>query len=44
MVPDGAWFLDGTGGAVQIFDCSGLLLRPDHLAVDGARYRWAASL
>jgi uncharacterized protein (DUF2147 family) len=25
MVPDGAWFIDGTGGAVQIFDCSGLL-------------------
>jgi uncharacterized protein (DUF2147 family) len=22
---DGAWFIDGTGGAVQIFDCSGLL-------------------
>ena len=25
MAPDGAWFIDGTGGAVQIFDCSGLL-------------------
>jgi hypothetical protein len=25
MVPDGAWFIDGTGGAVQIFDCDGLL-------------------
>ena len=25
MVPDGAWFIDGTGAAVQIFDCSGLL-------------------
>ena len=25
MVPDGAWLIDGTGGAVQIFDCSGLL-------------------
>jgi uncharacterized protein (DUF2147 family) len=25
MVTDGAWFIDGTGGAVQIFDCSGLL-------------------
>jgi uncharacterized protein (DUF2147 family) len=25
MVPDGAWFIDGTGGAVQIFDCGGLL-------------------
>jgi hypothetical protein len=22
---DGAWFIDGTGVAVQIFDCSGLL-------------------
>jgi hypothetical protein len=22
---DGAWFIDGTGGAVQLFDCSGLL-------------------
>ena len=25
MVSDGAWFIDGTGGAVQIFDCGGLL-------------------
>jgi uncharacterized protein (DUF2147 family) len=25
MVSDGAWFIDGTGGAVQIFDCDGLL-------------------
>ena len=25
MVPDGAWFIAGTGGAVQIFDCRGLL-------------------
>jgi uncharacterized protein (DUF2147 family) len=26
VVPaDGAWFIDGTGVAVQIFDCSGLL-------------------
>ena len=25
MVPDGARFIDGTGAAVQIFDCSGLL-------------------
>ena len=25
MVPDGTWFIDGTGGAVQIFDCDGLL-------------------
>jgi uncharacterized protein (DUF2147 family) len=25
MVPDGAWRIDGTGAAVQIFDCSGLL-------------------
>jgi hypothetical protein len=25
MVPDGAWLIDGTGGAVQIFDCDGLL-------------------
>ena len=25
MVTDGAWFIDGTGAAVQIFDCSGLL-------------------
>ena len=26
MVPaDGVWFIDGTGAAVQIFDCSGLL-------------------
>ena len=25
MDPDGTWFIDGTGGAVQIFDCSGLL-------------------
>jgi Uncharacterized protein conserved in bacteria (DUF2147) len=25
MVPDGAWFIDSTGGAVQIFDCDGLL-------------------
>jgi len=26
MVPDGAWFIDGSGAAiVQIFDCSGLL-------------------
>jgi uncharacterized protein (DUF2147 family) len=26
MVPaDGAWFIGGTGAAVQIFDCSGLL-------------------
>jgi Uncharacterized protein conserved in bacteria (DUF2147) len=24
MVPDGAWLIDGTGGAVQIFDCDGL--------------------
>jgi uncharacterized protein (DUF2147 family) len=23
MVPDGAWLIDGTGGAVQIFDCDG---------------------
>ena len=44
MVPDRAWLIDGTGAGVQIFDCSGLLLRPDHLAVDGARYRWAVSL
>ena len=25
MVSDGAWLIDGTGGAVQIFDCDGLL-------------------
>jgi hypothetical protein len=25
MIPDAAWLIDGTGGAVQIFDCSGLL-------------------
>jgi len=25
MDPDGTWFIDGTGGAVQIFDCDGLL-------------------
>jgi uncharacterized protein (DUF2147 family) len=25
LVPDGAWLIDGTGGAVQIFDCDGLL-------------------
>jgi uncharacterized protein (DUF2147 family) len=25
IVTDGAWLIDGTGGAVQIFDCSGLL-------------------
>jgi hypothetical protein len=25
MVTDGAWLIDGTGGAVQIFDCSGRL-------------------
>jgi uncharacterized protein (DUF2147 family) len=25
MVPDGAWLIDGTGGAVQIFDCDGVL-------------------
>ena len=25
IVPEGAWFIDGTGAAVQIFDCSGLL-------------------
>jgi uncharacterized protein (DUF2147 family) len=25
MAPNGAWFIDGTGGAVQIFDCNGLL-------------------
>jgi uncharacterized protein (DUF2147 family) len=25
MVPDGAWFIDGAGAAIQIFDCSGLL-------------------
>jgi len=25
VVPDGAWFIDGTGGAVQIFDCGNLL-------------------
>ena len=26
VVPsDGVWFIDGTGAAVQIFDCSGLL-------------------
>ena len=25
IVPDRAWFIDGTGGAVQIFDCDGLL-------------------
>jgi len=24
-VPDSAWFIDGTGAAIQIFDCSGLL-------------------
>jgi hypothetical protein len=24
MVTDGAWLIDGTGGAVRIFDCSGL--------------------
>ena len=24
-VPDSAWFIDGTGAAMQIFDCSGLL-------------------
>ena len=25
IVPEGAWFIDGTGAAVQIFDCSGQL-------------------
>jgi hypothetical protein len=25
IVPDGAWLIHGTGAAVQIFDCSGLL-------------------
>jgi len=25
MVADGAWLIEGTGAAVQIFDCSGLL-------------------
>jgi uncharacterized protein (DUF2147 family) len=25
LSPDGTWFIDGTGVAVQIFDCSGLL-------------------
>ena len=25
IAPNGAWFIDGTGGAAQIFDCSGLL-------------------
>jgi uncharacterized protein (DUF2147 family) len=25
IVPEGDWFIDGTGAAVQIFDCSGLL-------------------
>jgi len=24
-VPDGAWFIDGSGAAIQIFDCSGRL-------------------
>jgi tagatose-1,6-bisphosphate aldolase len=24
-VPDNVWFIDGTGAATQIFDCSGLL-------------------
>jgi hypothetical protein len=24
-VPHSAWFIDGTGAAIQIFDCSGLL-------------------
>jgi hypothetical protein len=24
-VPDGAWFIDGSGAAIQIFDCSGPL-------------------
>jgi hypothetical protein len=25
IVPEGAWFIDGTGAAIQIFDCSGQL-------------------
>jgi hypothetical protein len=25
MAPDGAWFIDDTGGVVQIFDCDGLV-------------------
>ena len=24
-MPDGRWFIDGSGAAIQIFDCSGLL-------------------
>jgi hypothetical protein len=35
LSPDGTWFIDGTGVAVQIFDCSGIALRPDHLVGEG---------
>ena len=33
---DGVWLIDDTGAAVQIFDCSGLSLRPGHLAGESA--------